>query len=327
MSSQKNTSFAIGAFLVGALALIFTALLFLSSGQFFSKKERIVMYFEGSVQGLQTGAPVKLKGVALGEIVDIQIDFDEQGQAVITAVSADLVLSHISHKGNEIDSEFLKNSIAKGMRAQLNYLSLLTGMLYVELDFYPDSELKLYALQTKYLEMPTIATQFEKITRNFQELNFEALVNNIDKLLFQITKIASSGNIEATLSDISSAAQAVNKTALNIDAEIDELTQNINSTSVQLSKLLETLNEEAPEVSRQLNQNLVTLQKSLDQFNKTAQTLNHTLSDDAPLVNQLNTTLQDISESARAFRALSETLDQQPDAIWRGRSKFDAEKP
>ena len=327
MSSQKNTSFAIGAFLVGALVLVFIALLFLSSGQFFSKKERIVMYFEGSVQGLQTGAPVKLKGVALGEIVDIQLDFDDQGQTVITAVKADLVLSRISQKGNEIDTDFLKNSISKGLRAQLNYLSLLTGMLYVELDFYPDSELKLYALQNKYLEMPTIATQFEKISRNLQELNVEALVNNVDKLLFQITRIASSGNIEATLSDISKAAQSVNKTAQNVDTEIDELARNLNNTSVQLSKLLETLNQQAPEVSKQLNQNLQTLQKSLDQFNKTAQTLNHTLSDDAPLVNQLNTTLQDISESARAFRALSETLDQQPDAIWRGRSKFETEKP
>lgn len=327
MSTKKNTSFAIGAFLVGALILVFSALLFFSSGQFFSSKERVMMYFDGSVQGLQTGAPVKLKGVALGEIVDIQIDLDDQRQSITTAVSADLVLTRISHKGNEVDADFLKDSIENGLRAQLNYLSLLTGMLYVELDFYPDSERKLHHLQDKYLELPTIATNFEKITRDLQELNFEALVNNVDQLLFQINKIASSGRIEETLNDISKAAKSVNKTSDNIDAEIEQLSKNINTTSVQLSALLETLNKEAPEVSKQLNQNLVTLQKSLDQFSQTAQTLNHTLSDDAPLVYQLNTTLQDISDSARAFRALSETLDQQPDAIWRGRSSFEAEKP
>src|SRR5690606_36609680 len=110
MSTQKNTSFAIGAFLVGALVLVFSALLFFSSGQLFSSKERVVMYFEGSVQGLQTGAPVKLKGVRLREIVDIELDFDEQ-QAVATSVPADLVLARISQQGKEVDSEFLQQSI------------------------------------------------------------------------------------------------------------------------------------------------------------------------------------------------------------------------
>jgi len=83
--------------------------------------------------------------------------------------------------------------------------------------------------------------------------------------------------------------------------------------------LLKTLNQQAPELTQQLNQNLVVLQKSLDHFNRTAQTLNHTLSEDSPLVHQLNTTLQDVSESARAFRNLSETIEQQPEAIWRGK--------
>ena len=64
MTNSKNTSFAIGAFIVGAMVLIFIALIFFSGGRLFSKKEKVIMYFEGSVQGLQIGAPVKLKGVA-----------------------------------------------------------------------------------------------------------------------------------------------------------------------------------------------------------------------------------------------------------------------
>jgi len=327
MSSQKNTSFAIGAFLVGALGLVFIALLFFSSGQFFSKKERVIMYFEGSVQGLQIGAPVKLKGVAIGDIVDIQLDLDDANKTVMTVVTADLVLANISRKGAEIDRDFLEQSISNGLRAQLNYLSLLTGLLYIELDFYPESEAKFFNPQHKYLELPTIGTHLERITRNIQEINFEGLMSNLDNLVFQINKLASSGRVEQTLNDISEAAQSVNKTSRNLDSEINQLARNINSTSVQLSQLLETLNRETPEMSKQLNQNLVILQKSLDQFNQTAQTLNHSLSDDAPLVNQLNTTLQDVSNSARAFRALSETLEQQPEAIWRGKSKIEAGKP
>jgi len=326
MNNPKNTSFAIGAFLVGALALVFSALLFFSSGQFFSKKERVVMYFEGSVQGLQIGAPVKLKGVAMGDIIDIQLDIDKENTKVMTVVTADLVLERISQKGNHIDEDFLAQSINNGLRAQLNYMSLLTGLLYVELDFYPNKEATFYNPQNKHIEIPVVARDLEKITQNIQNINFEQLMNNIDSLIFQINKIASSGRIEQTLNDISEAAQSVNKTTQSLDPEIKQLSKNINNTSVQLSQLLETLNREAPEMSKQLNTNLVTLQKSLDQFNQTARTLNHSLSDDAPLVNQLNTTLQDVSASARAFRALSETLEQQPEAIWRGKSINEVEK-
>ena len=82
MSHKKNRSLAIGAFIVGAILLVFVALLFFSGGRFFADKKRVVMYFEGSVQGLQVGAPVKLKGVVLGEIIDISINFERDNKTV-----------------------------------------------------------------------------------------------------------------------------------------------------------------------------------------------------------------------------------------------------
>jgi len=315
MSSHKNTSLLIGAFIVGATIIVFVALIFFSDGQIFSSQKRVVMYYNGSVQGLQVGAPIKLKGVVLGEIVDIQINFENESQAVMTAVTGDLVLSRISQKGAEIDSTFLKESIDNGLRAQLNYQSILTGQLYVELDFFPDSPLTLYGLQDKYLELPTVATDFEKITKDLQALNVKGLVANLENLFLQVTNIVASGKIEKTLDNVSSAAESMDKVAVTLDKEFVELSKNLSTTSVELSHLLKTLNKSAPEMAEQLNQNLVVLQKSLDHFNRTAQTLNHTLSEDSPLVHQLNTTLEEVSESARAFRTLSETIEQQPEAI------------
>jgi paraquat-inducible protein B len=285
------------------------------------------MYFEGSVQGLQVGAPIKLKGVVLGEIVDIQINFENDNQPIMTAVTADLVLSRISRKGTEVGSEFLTESISHGLRAQLNFQSFLTGLLYVELDFFPNSPLTLYNFQDDFLELPTVATDFEEISKNLQEMNVKGLIGNLDNLILQINKIVAGGSIQATIGSINNAALSIDKTAKNLDKEVSQLGNNLNATSIELAQLLKTLNKQAPEITQQLNQNLVALQKSLDQFTETAQTLNHTFSEDAPLVNQLNTTLQDISNSARAFRNLSETLEQQPEAIWRGKTSPEVENP
>ena len=132
--TKNRKSFTIGAFIVGAIVLIFFVLIFFSGGNIFSQKERVIMYFEGSIQGLQIGAPIKLKGVILGEITDIQINFDNSGQAndnkstILTAVTGDLVLQRINRKGAEVKRAFFEEAIKDGLRAQLNYQSFLTGL-------------------------------------------------------------------------------------------------------------------------------------------------------------------------------------------------------
>ena len=325
MTTHKNRSFAIGMFIVGAMVLVFMALLFFSGGKLFSAKKRVIMYFEGSVQGLQVGAPVKLKGVVIGEIIDIRINFENDGQPLMTAVTADLVTERVSRKGIDIDDSFFAEAIRDGLRAQLNFQSFLTGLLYVELDFFPDSPAKIYNFQDDHLELPTIATDFEEISKNLQEMNVKSLIDNLDNMILEINKIIVSGRIQEMLNSINSAAQSVDQTAATLDREVAYLSKNLNTTSSELNLLLKNINNQKPSLTQQLSQNLLALQKSLDQFTQATETLNHTFSEDAPLVNQLNTTLQDISTSARAFRNLSETLEQQPEAIWRGRTSPEAE--
>lgn len=323
---SKRKSFAIGAFIVGAFLLVFIALLFFSGGQLFSPKERVIMYFDGSVQGLQVGAPIKLKGVVLGEISDIQINFQTDDQPLVTAVTAEIVMKRIISKGTRVSDDFFTESIGKGLRAQLNFQSFLTGLLYVELDFFPDSPAYLYNIQDDLLEIPTVATDFEELSKNLQELNVKGLVSSLDSLAKQFNSIVASGNIEKTLGSIDRAANAVEKNADSFGKDIDDLNKNLSLTSTELTQLLKTLNNQTPEIAKNLNTNLVKLQQSLDQFTQATQTISHTFSEDAPLANQLNKTLEDISESARAFRSLSETLEQQPEAVWRGKASTDEEK-
>src|SRR5690606_2706596 len=147
-------------------------------GRFFADKKRVVMYFVGSVQGLQVGAPVKLKGVVLGEIIDISINFERDNKAVFTAVTADPVMKRINSNGANVEEDYLTDAMHAGLRAQLNFQSFLDGILDVELHFYPDGELRLYAVQDEYQEIPTTATSVEEIARTFPELNLKGLVHN-----------------------------------------------------------------------------------------------------------------------------------------------------
>lgn len=316
---NQQRSFAIGAFIVGAILLVFIALLFLSGGQIFSDKERVIMYFDGSVQGLQVGAPIKLKGVVLGDITDIQINFQSDDKNVLTAVTADLALERINRKGANVTREFLQESIAQGMRAQLNFQSFLTGLLYVELDFFPDTPAQLYGFQDDFLELPTVATEFEEISKNLQDIDIKGLVENLDKLTLQFSELVESGEIQKTLGSFKTAADSMAKASESLTADISGLSKNLTDTSNQLNRLLTTVNQHAPSIASNINTNLMQLQQSLQQFNQTAQSLDNTFAEDSPLVYQLNHTLKDVSRSANALRNLSDTLEQQPEALLRGK--------
>lgn len=321
MSSRKNPSFVIGSFIVGATVLTFALLIFFSGGNMFTDKERIIMYFDGSVQGLVVGAPIKLKGVVVGEITDIRLHFQNEEPVILTAVSAELVMKRIHKKGAAITEEFFEESVKNGLRAQLNYQSFLTGLLYVELDFSPNSPLKLYKLQDDYIELPTVSTPFEEITKTIQELNLKGVVKNIDGLILQARNIVDSGQIQATLTSVSTAADSITITSENLNKEVLQF----NSTRKELDIWLKELNKQTPEIANQVNSNLVELQKTLVQFNKAADTINNTFAEDTPLVNQLNSTLEEVSRSAKAFRSLSETLEQQPESLLRGKQIRDEE--
>lgn len=333
---KKNKSLSIGAFIVGAILLVFLALLFFSGGDLFSQKERVVMYFEGSVQGLQVGAPIKLKGVILGEITDIQINFDSNAQDngnknnsaknIVTAVTGDLALKRISRKGTEVSIEFFEEAIKNGLRAQLNFQSFLTGLLYVELDFFPDTPATLYGFKKNHLELPTVATGFEELTKNLQEINLKGLVNNLDKLTLHLNKIVASGMIEQTLGSVKSAADSFTLTANTMRQDVSLLSKNLSHTSSQLDQLLASLNQQTPIIAHELRASMVQLQKSLVELDKATNSVHQSFSEDAPLINQLNETLDEVSRSAQAFRTLSETIDQQPEAFLRGKKLTDKDE-
>jgi len=320
MTNSKNTSFAIGAFIVGAIVLTFVALLFFSGGKFFSEKEKVIMYFEGSVQGLQVGAPVKLKGVELGQITDIQINFQSDNKTIVNAVTADLVMKRVNSRGTRITNEFFDEAIKNGLRAQLNFQSFLTGLLYVELDFYPDTPAKLYGLQQDYRELPTVATQFEELSKSFAELDIKGIAKHIDEFATELNNILKSGEIQTAIKNINKAAVSIEKTSNNVNGRVSQLSENIEKTRTEIDKFIAELNKQTPEVAKALNKSLQDLSNSLNQINKTAVSIEGTVSEDAPLINQLNDTLIEISRSAQSFRNLTEAIEQQPESLLRGKT-------
>lgn len=141
--SKPASKTLIGVFVIGAIALAVLAVVVFGSGRFFSEKMPLVMYFEGSVAGLNIGSPVMFRGVKVGIVKDIVLRFDAKDVSFLIPVYVELDPKKFLVIGKFTDEEELDRTlINKGLRATLELQSMVTGQLMVNLDFHPGNQQK-----------------------------------------------------------------------------------------------------------------------------------------------------------------------------------------
>src|SRR5439155_9984162 len=152
------------------------ALAVLGSGTLFKKSHKFICFFRGSLNGLNVGAPVKVRGVQIGSVAEIRLRLDpsdgrfkaERGVLGSLPVILDVDESQLTARGGTgeaLKPEELNGMIKHGLRAQLGTESLLTGLLYIEVDLHPGTPLKLMLEpgSSPYLEIPTIPTNLQQV--------------------------------------------------------------------------------------------------------------------------------------------------------------------
>ncbi len=143
---KKANPAVIGGFVVGAVALVILGIVLLSSGELLREKLTYVLYFDSSVEGLQQGAPVSFRGVKVGTVSDIVVEFDINNaeNSARTPIYIQLTIGGIREVGVKMDSaldakQMMDLLVERGLRATLKSQSFVTGQLAVELDFHRDT--------------------------------------------------------------------------------------------------------------------------------------------------------------------------------------------
>src|SRR5215470_18646688 len=125
MSTRANPT-VIGAFVVGAVALLLLALVFWGGTGFLRKKLDYVLFFDASVVGLTKGAPVLARGVKVGEVSDVQLRWGEKGVVGVYITLEPSSLKGIAEGGAK---DAIERAVQNGLRAQLRMQSFVTGVL------------------------------------------------------------------------------------------------------------------------------------------------------------------------------------------------------
>ena len=133
MSTRANPT-VIGAFVVGAVAMLLVALLVWGGTGLFRTRLGYVLFFDSSVTGLTKGSPVLARGVKVGEVADVQVRWGTPLIAVYITVEPEM-LKGTAEAGPRRASERAVRE--DGVRAQRRLQRFVTGVLYVALDPRP----------------------------------------------------------------------------------------------------------------------------------------------------------------------------------------------
>jgi paraquat-inducible protein B len=325
MSRQANPTL-IGAFVLGALALAVVATLLLAGGGWLSERHQHVMYFEGAAQNLQVGAPVMFLGVKVGTVKQIQLGLDADNHKFVVPVTIE-VLPHVvrTRGGAPVDLSnhaTVRDLVNRGLRARLRMQSLLTGQLYVDLDFHPDKPAHFVALDAGVSEIPTIRTAVQELTAKLEVFPIEKFLNDVAAISAAANALLSAQGTQELPRRLQATLRHLDALATRLDMQagpvLDEARKALLAAQVALEKLGVATDRVAilAATDSAVVQNMTRAGEELAQA---AAAMHALAAQESPTVRQINAALQEIARAADALRKLTETLEEQPDAIYRGK--------
>lgn len=332
--SKKANKTLIGAFVVGAIALIVAGVIIFGSGKLFAPLKKFVMVFEGSVKGLDVGAPVIFRGVKVGEVTDIRLDVNTKDLTAIIPVYVDIDPRTFAvdkeHKSLIREKKYLyiQPLIEKGLKAQLQMQSFVTGQMMVNLDFYPDRPIKLAGLDTKYPEIPTTATSMQKLTKTIENLDLEGLVEKIKGLVGGIDKLVNSPEMTGSIASLHRTLNAADRLVVNLDGRIGPLADDLQNTLAGARGTLASIEKSfsmEDGIPARIGETMKNADKALKRAEATLAAIQTTSRDASNVGYELSRTLRELAEASRSIRFLADYVERHPEALLRGKTVSEGE--
>jgi len=337
--SKPVNPYTIGAFLVGSLALLITAILIFGGGQFLKKKTEFVIYFNGALNGLSVGAPVKLQGVQIGAVKEIALEIDQKfvqiSKPVVIEIDPGVVMDSSGHPLQAAATlkqrqQNAKSLIDAGLKAQLQTQSLLTGLLYVEVNFFRDKPVILTGLNYKGLpELPSVPSTEDQLKNTademlnkFRQLPIEDIAKDLAATLKEVRGIATSDELKKNRAALSKTLNETEILVANLNRNMVPLLNNMNSTVTDTRVMVK-------DFTRDLRPVLISTEKALNNATTALETATGVLQESKHTLNSVDAltapdaplwqSLEALRDAAQSTKDLTDYLERHPDSIIYGK--------
>lgn len=349
---RRGSPFLIGLFVIIGLALVVLGVLAGTGGKLFVRKERVVMYFDTSVYGLQVGAPVVFRGVRMGSVVGIGLLHDESSDRFTIPVVAELEREGITTEhpdgSREKRAMRLADLIGRGMTAQLSMQSFLTGQQYVDLDMRPGKPALRRGSQRQLTEIPTTVTTIQNLKAQLEELDLRGLAEDVGAIAQSARSMLAGPELKQALADTRQMMANLRRLSERLDRRADPLANAAQATLGETRQTMVAANQALERVGRAADgigdtaqrfgrtsdqvSALVapeaplvqSLQRTAQDLSQAAAGLREATGSEAPLMEGLQRTMADVSRASRAVRELADLLERHPNALLRGKPAAEA---
>jgi paraquat-inducible protein B len=332
--SHKASPTLIGTFVLVGIGLLVAGVLIFGGRELFQTKQKFVTYFEGSVQGLRVGSNVLFRGVRVGYVTDIQVTTDvgmlnyqipvtfEILPDTVTVISGGKAFRSLSTTDSRVDA-----MIKAGLRTRLDFESFVTGQLVIDLDMHPESKAVFRGQNPPYPEIPSIPSGIQQVMQRI-----EAFLNNVqenvplDRVAQDLMSAIRGFNELVNSPDLKAAIAGANKLVNSSDtqelpaslkgtlAELQAATRDARALIGHVDQRIDPALERAVPVMEQL-------QGMLREGEAVLALTRGQLESHPETAAQLASAVQELERSARAIRILVDSIERQPEALLRGKSK------
>ncbi|MBM5456580.1 MCE family protein [Pseudomonas sp. P66] len=236
------------------------------------KPQYLVLRFDQALRGLRVGAPVEFLGVEIGRVVSVNLDFDVEQRSFPVNVGIVIypqrlgrahtkLLKALHHDPDDekAAAQVLGTFVENGLRAQARSGNLLTGQLYIALDFDPKAAKVAFDPTARPITIPTVPGSLEQLQEQFQamverinRLPIERIANNLDANLVELRKGLAQFNsrtlpgVQGTLQEVSKTLQSANSTLADDSPQREQLTQTLD----ELGRMSRSMRELADYLGR-----------------------------------------------------------------------------
>jgi len=314
---------AIGAFVLGGIVLGLGTIVLFGNLRLLSPTTRAVVVFEGSVSGLSVGAPVTFRGVRVGAVEGIVIQYDATAKTALIPVTLQLEPGRVRVSDDtvtraEVD---LPRLIAQGLRAELNTQSFVTGQSVIDLDFNPASPAVLHRGASSLIEIPTQQSTIQRVTQQLSDLPLRELVENAIATLGSVRKLSErlDADLPPLIASLKTTSDGAAHTADVATRAIDGLQERLNTTLDSITQLTANADKRLGERSADLRVLLTSTTQTVVQTRDVLNELRSLTSNRGTARANLEATLRDLAAAAASLRGFASDVERNPQLLLTGR--------
>jgi paraquat-inducible protein B len=320
MNVTRQTT--IGAFVLGGIVLALAAIVLFGKFNLFNPSVRASIIFQDSINGLSVGAPVTFRGVRVGSVESVGIEFDPKTKVAYIPVTVALEPGRalITQKDGD-NNVSLSDLITRGLRAELNVQSFVTGQSQIDLDFDPESAPVLHPSITKLPEIPTRQSTLQRAREQLSQLPLQELADNTKATLQSLRALTEKLNqdLPPLVESLKSTSDRSRETIQNAGQAVNQLQDRLNTALGAIAQVANTGDRQLNERGADLHTLLVASNQTMQQVHDLLRNVTGLTSDRSATRANLEATLRDLSAAAASLRGFANDVEHNPQLLLTGR--------